>query len=320
MLFFILLGFSQSFLAQNAVWPEQLEVTASSLKLREAPNLDAAVLTTIPQGAKVENISILGKERVWDKIDGMGAYWMHLIYKGQTGYAFGAYLKPEFCLFYENLIADYVPKVKNWYGVYSTPKGDELRKITVYISMDSVEMSGALVPILHTNDEAQSKFVIGTDRELKSGIIGDYYLRHNQWGPGNNFRYELGPGKTVALNSLFESLQLPGGFYEILCTGSFTVGPKWLEQHDFKIWATEKQTYNGAYSNKQDLSPYFSPNDQTCTLKWWGDLDGDNKPDVLIGRCATGEGGCTDYLFLSSKAETGEMLHPVTLFYHGLGC
>lgn len=321
MLCFILLGFSQCFHAQNTVWPEQLEVTASSLKLRDKPSLDAKVLTSIPNGAVVDNLTQHGEDRPeWDNIDGIDAPWMKVRYKAQTGFAFGAYLKTDFYLFYENSVINYVPNVKNWYALFKTPKGDELRKVLVYSAFDTVETDDRLHEMIRIDGSERSSFIIGTDKDLNTGIVGDYNLRHKQWGEQNDFRYEINPGKTVSLMSLYETFQRSDAYFELAGTGSFDLGKQYLEQHDFKIWATQKPNYNSTYAITQDLTPFFDPRENSCTLKWWGDLDGDGKPDVIFGRCTTGEGGCTDYLFLSSKAKTGEIMHPAAAFYWGMGC
>ncbi|MBK8965817.1 MAG: SH3 domain-containing protein [Saprospiraceae bacterium] len=318
-LFFLLFLFPNPAMPQSPLWSDNLEVTASALKLREAPRLDAAVLSVLPQGAAVENLSRQDQPPVWDVIDGKSAYWVRVGYQGQTGYAFGAYLKADFYLFYENTIVAELPNVKNWYALYKTPEGDELRKTTVFTKLDSVEITGGLEPILHAGATG-STFVIGTDRELKTGIVGDYYLRHDQWGEEIDFHYELNPGANVLLTSFHAPLRHSDHFVAVLGTGSYELSTGLLEKRDLKIWAALKSESGNNFLTKQDLSAFFNPRDESALLKWWGDLDGDGKPDVLIGRCAFGEGGCTDYLFLSSNARTGELLRLAAAYYWGMGC
>ena len=324
LLLFLSLLASKICSAQSTVWPEQFTVTASALKLREKPGLDSKTLATLPQSAALENLGVkTDDDRRWDKIDGKGAFWKHVRYNDQDGYVFGAYLTAPFQIFYENLAIEYLPKVKNWYGVYSTKQGDELRKIEVFTTLDTSETSTGLQHYLHSFTPVESRFIIATDRDLKTGIIGDYYNRkHPHQAPGETrYRYDFNPGTSLVLNTLTNTaLCKPESAYELIGAGSFNLGTESIEQENFKIWVTHKKGAGSQFATKQDLTPFFNPQDKSCTIVWWGDLDGDGKSDVLINRCTHKDGGCRDYLFLSSEAKPGELLRPVAAFDWGFGC
>ncbi len=315
-LFFLLILFPQLSPAQSTVWPEKLEVTASALKLRDAPNLDSKTLATMPQGAILENLgNVLNPDLVWQEIDGKGAYWMNVQYQGQTGFVFGAYVTPLFNLFFEDISIEYLPNVKNWYGMYDSPKGDELRKIEVHTTLDSNEMSGDFDLTLRSHNPEKSKFIIGTNRTLKTGITGNFFNRYGEASMHLSNALELISGKTISLNSLY----MTEISYDLMCTGSFELEPKWLVQRDFKIWITKRLSPNSNISVKQNLLIFIKDPQETYTVKWFGDLDGDGNPDMLMGMCGR-EGGCIDMLFLSTAAKNGELLRPVTVYSWGFGC
>lgn len=54
-------------------------------------------------------------------------------------------------------------------------------------------------------------------------------------------------------------------------------------------------------------------------LKWFGDLDGDGNPDILMGVCGERR-GCYDILLLNSKAKKGELIRAVSHYSWGFGC
>jgi len=70
----------------------------------------------------------------------------------------------------------------------------------------------------------------------------------------------------------------------------------------------------------QDLTPWVKslvPEIPiSASLLWYGDLDMDNKPDVIINDCPY-EVGCRSSLLLSSKRRKGEYLRKVTEHFFG---
>lgn len=317
-LIFLLLFLPHPSTLQTLIWPEQLEVAASSLKLRDAPNLQSKVLATIPQGAWVKNRSRQFEDRLqWEEIDEMGAYWLPVQYQGQNGYVFGAYVNAPFQLFYEKTAVDYVPKVNHWYAVYSTPKGDELREVKVHTTLDSNEVLEELQRTLRTDNPEESKFILATNRELKTGLIGDFFNQNSETTPENASDFALTPGTSLLLTR--SRPWNDNKIYTFFGTGNFELSQEGLVQKNYKIWATQRTESRLGFDLQQDLALFLGPSVAFCTLNWYGDLDGDGKPDALISRC-TEDAGCTDVLFLSSEAKSGELLHPVAAYFWGLGC
>jgi len=65
---------------------------------------------------------------------------------------------------------------------------------------------------------------------------------------------------------------------------------------------------------RQDITDWLRPGSIEFTpavnVTWYGDLDGDDKPDAVLSDCPS-ESGCRESVFLSSKARRGEFLRKV---------
>ena len=92
-----------------------------------------------------------------------------------------------------------------------------------------------------------------------------------------------------------------------------------VEVQNYKIWVTH-HIKNAKQSVKQDLTHYFQDlgidlND--VHLSYFGDLDNDKKPDVIIQTCQ--DIGCHQLLFLSSEAKSGELLQLMSIHFEDGG-
>jgi hypothetical protein len=170
-------------------------------------------------------------------------------------------------------------------------------------------MFGAKMKTLKTNQKDPSKFLIGTTGALKKGYagplgvyhVGDFYTADGLF-PGAML--SIYPGQEVNDTTMKPTWQLAA-------TGCARFDDDYIHVSDYRLFLLD---YEFQPAHRQDLShwvqtemPDISPN---VSLLWYGDLDMDNKPDVIIQDCPY-ESGCRASLYLSSKAKPGEYLHKV---------
>lgn len=67
-------------------------ITAPHLRLRQDPKVDAKLVTTFWNPAKIV-LEILSQTTVKERIDDLEGYWYQVTYDGLTGWVFGGYLE-----------------------------------------------------------------------------------------------------------------------------------------------------------------------------------------------------------------------------------
>ncbi len=294
-------------------YPEEMVVTASTLNLRETPDVNGRKIAALPRGTLVQYLEAY-KDNEYvqaDTLDTNSAYgaWLKVRYRNQTGYAFSTYMTGTYVLEYENDIVESIPPMQ-WYAVYARDSfADELRRIVPRVEEQFNEMYGMKVKVLKTNQKDVSKFIVGTLSTMPTGFSG------NLGSLDMNMMYMtpfLGPGSQIGIypgNDQNDTISKPT--YGLAATGCARFQDNNVVISDFKLtlldYATEPMF-------RQDLTPWVktaypeaTPNVQ---LLWFGDLDHDNKPDAIIQDCPY-EIGCRASLFLSSKARSGERLRKV---------
>lgn len=305
--------------AQSSFFPDEMIVTASSLNLREAPDKNGKKIASLPRGTVVQFIEADNNGQ-WvqaDTTDPNSPFgpWLKVRSEGRTGWVFGAHLTGTTGLYHEEDMFwndDPLPAL-NWYGVYSRDSfADELRKIEVRIVEENSEIYGANIKVLKTNQKDRSKFIIASLKPMKTGYAGPLgiYEVRDMYLSG-----ELAPGSAVSVHpggDLNDTLIKPS--YLLVATGCATLTSEEyvnVKVNDYKLTLLD---YSSEPPGRQDLTPWVQPAmeefNPTVRLSWYGDIDMDGKPDVLIDDCPF-EMGCRDALFLSSKAKPGEFLHKV---------
>jgi len=310
-LLFFLSAFCGSLSAQSTpFFPEEMIVTASSLNLREAPDVNAKKVVGLARGTVVQFVEAWNNgEYVQLDTSSLYAPWLKVRYKDKTGYAFGAYLSGTYFLAYEDNIVENIPPLQ-WYGVYQRDSfADELRKVDLRTEDVYNEMYDMQVKMIKTNQKETSKFLVGTIAPLKQGYagplgmfnVGDFYMADGLY-PGSVL--SIYPGQEVTDTTLKPT-------YQLAATGCARMENDFVLVSDYKLFLVD---YAPQPAKMQDLSGWvrtemaeISPN---VSLLWYGDLDMDNKPDAIIQDCPY-EAGCRASLFLSSKALPGEYLHKV---------
>ncbi len=198
-----------------------------------------------------------------------------------------------------------------WYGVYPRDSfADELRPIEVRLEKTYHELFDTEVNALRTNQPETAKFIIGTIYPLRTGFAGSLGI----YEPVDIYlNAELAPGAMLPI--------YPG--QEMDDTTAVTtwflaaIGCAHLDESDYvriteyHLFTMEMQ-YDGR-ALKQDMSPWFQVQEgmnPSVGLVWFGDLDGDHKPDAVL-QDTPEEMGLRISLFLSSKAKPGMFLQKV---------
>lgn len=290
---------------------EEMVVTATTLNVRETPDVNGKKVTALNRGTVVQFIEAWnnGEYVQVDTTSSIYAPWLKIRYQGKTGYVFGAYLSGTFNLAYEDDMMEDIPPVQ-WYGVYQRDSfADEIRKVDLRLVDEFSEMFDMKVKVLKTNQKEPSKFLIGTITPLKTGYagplgtynVGDFYMADGLY-PGSML--SIYPGQEVNDTTLKPT-------YQLAATGCAHFVDDFVQVKDYQLFLVD---YAPQPARMQDLTewvkteiPEISPN---VSLLWYGDLDMDSQPDAIIQDCPY-EAGCRASLFLSSKARKGEYLRKV---------
>lgn len=311
LVFFALAVAFSPLLGQNpAFFPEELIVTASSLNLREAPDPGAKKIAGLPRGTVVQFVAAHNNGE-YVEVDSLYAPWLQVRYQNQTGYVFGAHVTGTTGLYYEGEIMEGKLPPLQWYGVYARDSfADEVRRIEVQVVEKYHEFYGEKVKTLITNQREPSKFIVGTAKPFRTGYAGplgvfetdDYFANRS-----------LGPGAMLGLNAGNpEGDTMTKPTYVLIATGCAELMPEnYVHIANYQLLVFD---YATDPPRRQDLTPWVTPEmpevSPSVSLAWYGDLDGDNRPDVLIEDSPYEVSGRTS-LFLSSKAKPGQFLHKV---------
>ncbi|MFN0036138.1 MAG: SH3 domain-containing protein [Saprospiraceae bacterium] len=315
-----LLAFQVS--AQNSVafFPEELVVTANSLNLRESPDANSPKLANLPQGTLLQFVEAWngGQYTRTDTTDENAPYgrWLKVRSKNNTGWVFDVYVSSTLELYYENspqFDMQGIPPLF-WYGVYARDSfSDELRKVQVRLAEETYEFYGGTVKLLKTNQKDPSKFLVASHIPLPTGYCGPLGV----FDPNDMFfSKSLGPGSQLSIypgNDMNDTIIKPT--YGLAATGCASFDNNYVRVTDYKLLLLDYATDPIATQNLTNwVLTEFPEVNPVVDLLWFGDLDGDNKPDTIIQDCPY-EVGCRASLFLSSKAKPGEYLRKVSEFY-----
>ncbi len=290
-------------------YPEEFVVTASSLNLREAPDATSKKVASLPKGSVLQFVSAANNGE-YAEVDSLMAPWYKVRYQNQTGFVFGAHVAPAIGLYYEgDFVPDGLPPLQ-WYGVYQRDSfADELRKIEVRVVEEYNEFYGEKIKILKTNQKKPSKFIIGSVKPLRTGYAGplgifdidDYFVSGS-----------LGPGAMMGINPGYpEGDTTLKATYVLAATGCAELVDDYVKLNNYRLILFDFSTQP---ASRQELTPWVTPEipemSPTVNLAWYGDLDGDNRPDAIIEDSPYEVSGRSS-LFLSSKARPGEFLRKV---------
>lgn len=75
---------------QEIILSTAIVISKSGLKIRQEPNLNSSVLSTVPCNM---SLNIIDKNGTTDNVDGKTGMWYKVDYEGITGYAWSNFIK-----------------------------------------------------------------------------------------------------------------------------------------------------------------------------------------------------------------------------------
>lgn len=292
--------------AQSPKYKDDMVVWATEVNLRETPSLDARVLARITNGELVRTYNPEGTVHYLDQINGINGTWVQVEYKGLAGYVFSTYIGPGFQHFYEDAHITYFPTVKNWYGIYyDSISGKEfIRKVVVKAVKTIYEGDPKEHLVLQTNQAAKSLFLIATNTDMPDREIGLFtkHVQHNN--------KDLRPGDSRTIFCKLNRNTVTGTYYTIFATGIYALVNNSVGLSDYVVWLADRNFDSTQPGILQNLSKELNL-EGICEMLYFGDIDNDEKPDILLRQCGN---SCREILFLSSLTREGEILRPVSIY------
>ena len=177
--------------------------------MRNAPKLDAEVVTTLNNGDVVQLLDpTADNSHNGESISGLYGFWTKVKYRQFIGYVFSPYLGSKYMLFYENGEIEYYPKVKHWYGVFydSIARRERIKPIDTHTEkIFDTEFNQEETHLL-TNNPEKTLFIIATNEVLEEKEIGDFTRRKPT--PQNPGSIRLKPGDDVYLSTAKNRLKM----------------------------------------------------------------------------------------------------------------
>lgn len=192
----------------------------------------------------------------------------------------------------------------NWYGIYETAQGDSMLKVQMF--QDTVTgYDGHLWNKIYTDQSRvrQAKYLLGSKFTLNEKLLNSGTNSY----PHRGFLF---PGQRANVYSILR----PGIAAEcvtLIATGSVKSIGYCPELENYRIMISNTQTYEIL----QDLTSEFDFKGECgmFELVWFGDIDEDQKPDMIFSASNNAEG--LETLFLTSVAEKGTYIKKVTSAY-----
>ncbi len=294
--------------------PEKVIVKASSINLRSGPLLtNGNIIARLKEGTVLEVVE-LHDQGAMVELNGRWSPWYKLrTESGQIGYALGDFLSPTLIIQYEDAWIDGNIPALNWYGIYQKDAhSDEIRRVRVRKEAIYSEAQQDTLYVLRTDQLDTAKFLIGTLETMQEGYAGPLgSMEAVGWFAAG----EMSPGIQVPVVTGRENDAVgPASSYFLVATGCADWVDNAMSVRDYKLRMVEVQAEE---QQIQDLSSWLICEHQhppTVQLLWYGDLDCDWVPDLLIHDCPF-EMGCRTSLFLSSKAKQNELVRKVGEFF-----
>jgi Bacterial SH3 domain len=300
-------------------------ISTTGLKLREQPNTQSKVIKTLPWGTNVQIMEVtndmpdtLGIFKHWEEeIFRQGKLekrsndillignWVKAKHQKEIGYLFNAFLadttnnSPKgngFTLIMEGWYCNsnfhYDPSLY-WYGVFESKAGCSLKSVNIRM----LNTQEAYANLYYTTDDTlQYLFIVGSKQPLPTGKLNGYK--------------EKAPCAFDDVYSHCKATVLEEAGLHFIPAEQH--GKEWKQAI---LYATNKKGRKQLLEIPDNIR--YKGDTYPKLLGWHGDLDGDGKTDYLIH---FGEKMTITILFLSSKAEKGQLVKAVAFWVSGYCC
>ncbi len=294
----------------NAQRNKSYVVISSQLNVRQKPDILSKLVGTIENGAIVvtddfDKFNDLQNE----EINGMWGQWVSIKHNKIEGFVFSAYLGTKYMLFYEGAEIQYYPKVKNWYGVFydSLTRFEFIKKMETFVEKAYYEDSDTESEFVRTKETEKPLFLIATNMEMKEQKVG--YFTHSTNYSQNEIQLDPGTRKSLSFSS--KNTKIDFGDLHLFVTGNYMISENGLSLENYQMYVALSVGKSGKYIKMQNLNNYTTYK-ESYELEFYGDIDGDEKVDVIFSDCANR--GCDLNLLLSSEATETELLGFVSRF------
>ncbi|PKP48270.1 MAG: hypothetical protein CVT94_08885 [Bacteroidetes bacterium HGW-Bacteroidetes-11] len=277
-------------------------ISKTGLELKSGAEEDSITLITVPYWAKVDVCLDIEKA---DTVNSTFGDWRKVNYNGLNGYMFDGFLTETYTS-YETpkdiriMVEGYLCAPLNfdptlfWYGIYRTKTADSLIRVDIEFNKLNFErmeeMEGGII-LIRTNlsDKMKSMLLIGSNKPLSEKIVS---YNNNPIDP-----HTLYPGQRKTVYT-WNSIQRYGNALNLNAIGTFKDSQHGVVLENYQLRLTNIQDNH----KTQDISDNFSFKGESGMVRliWFGDIDDDNKVDLLFSASSTSENQLT--LLLSSKA------------------
>ena len=316
----------------------------SGLNIREKPNQNSSISTTIPFGTEVKADF---SKMIPATINGFTGGWVPVAYEGKDGYTWSQYLAEITIPRQENINNDfrviqegafcgelnYMPDL-TWYGIYKTNKPGirELKKVEIEVVVKSTlkedekeayfgEDNSNADFLIKTNSDRNSLFLIGSKKPMEEI---QFYGDGSETIGNSGFLYPE-QRKTVFFTG-YDELEIKAKEAIYITDGAkCTFERKYeLELSGYDKSRSSKLTHNITKDIPYAGAPASShAGFQAPRIILCGDIDNDHKLDLLIYGDQLKESGDNMgflILFLSSGAENNQLVRKVSEWAFKASC
>ena len=283
-------------------------IAKSGLNLRSEPNRNAKTLRSLPYWGEVKLCPEKVSFQFRDTIDGFAGFWRFLEYQGTEGYAFDAFLlhvdyydtlhsatkNYRFSMEFGNCSDINFDPNLHWFGVYRMDGFDTI----MHVNIEVVNPNARVVRgyddgndwVLRTqySDSMNAMFLIGFKNSVAAA--SEHRGQHEpSW---------MYPGQTQYVNTRNAKRVNGKHSFELIAAGTVKKVQYCPELENYRIFITDDR-YKG---HEQEILPDLKHHGECGMpqLYWFGDIDGDARPDMVF---QAGSNCMVEYtLFLSSLA------------------
>lgn len=289
-------------------------VLSSQLNIRATPSIKGELVGVLQNGEKVK---FLKDQKIEDctSINSLHGCWQKIYFNDKLAYVFSPFIGDEIMLYYENTAINYYPKVNYWYAcIYDSIKQKDILVEVETFQSESKYYDEVGTKIIETKHTDKSLFLIATNSKRDIGDIGVY--SKNQTISENCDDY-CRPGDKEYMYFETNGNSIIKECYYLITTGTYSINERGSQLEKYEVFVADNEPPEPSFTKIQNVSKHM-PNSEVYKLEFYGDIDGDSKPDFILS--AASSSGGANMLFLSSLALDDELVGLANIFYIMTGC